>query len=78
MSEAELIFTALAELPTRQIAETNEATGLPANTQAAKAGGGIAKRDRVQLEQRTGQRVVSGRNYLAPAAKTLAKPKSKA
>jgi DNA-damage-inducible protein D len=77
MSEAELIFTALAELSTRQIAETTDATGLPANTQAAKAGGGIAKRARVQLEQQTGQRVVSGRNYLAPATKTLAKPNSK-
>jgi DNA-damage-inducible protein D len=31
MSEAELIFTALAELSTRQIAETTEAAGLPAN-----------------------------------------------
>ena len=78
MSEAELIFTALAELSTRPIAETVEATGLPANTQAAKAGGGIAKRARVQLEQQTGQRVVSGRSYLAPPTKTLAKPKGKA
>jgi DNA-damage-inducible protein D len=31
MSEAELIFTALAELSTRQIAETTEATGRPDN-----------------------------------------------
>jgi len=29
MSEAELIFTALAELSTRQIAETTEAVGMP-------------------------------------------------
>ena len=42
MTEAELIFTALAELSTRQIAETMAATGLPENTNAAKAGGGIA------------------------------------
>ena len=38
MTEAELIFTALAELSTRQIAETMAATGLPENTNAAKAG----------------------------------------
>ena len=44
MSEAELIFTALAELSTRQIAETKTAAGLPANKKAAKAGGGIAHR----------------------------------
>jgi hypothetical protein len=43
MSEAELIFTALAELSTRQIAETVSATGLPANKKAAKTGGSIAK-----------------------------------
>lgn len=39
MSEAELIFTALAELSTRQIAETTIATGLVENQVAAKTGG---------------------------------------
>ena len=68
MTEAELIFTALAELSTRQIAENTEATGLPANKTAAQAGGGIAKRARLQLEGQTGRRVVSGENYLAPPA----------
>ena len=69
MTEAELIFTALAELSTRQIAENADATGLPANKAAAQAGGGIAKRARLQLEGQTGRRVVSGDNYLAPPAK---------
>ena len=36
MSEAELIFTALAKLSTRQIAETEEAKGLQQNAQASK------------------------------------------
>jgi len=36
MSEAELIFTALAELSTRQIAETTQATGLAENKVASK------------------------------------------
>ena len=72
MSEAELIFTALAELSTRQIAENTEATGLPANTSAAKAGGRIARGARQQLEDQTGKSVVAGGNYLAaPARKTL-------
>lgn len=66
MTEAELIFTALAELSTRQIAENTDATGLTANKVAAQAGGGIAKRARLQLESQTGRRVVSGDNYLAP------------
>jgi DNA-damage-inducible protein D len=64
MSEAELIFTALAELSTRQIAETTNATGMPENAVAAKEGGGIAKQARKQLEGKTGKSVVSGANYL--------------
>ena len=69
MSEAELIFTALAELSTRQIAENESATGMQQNKTAAKAGGGIARQARKQLESRTGKSVVSGDNYLPPAAK---------
>jgi len=66
MSEAELIFTALAELSTRQIAESTEATGLPENEVAGKKGGGIAKKARLELEEKTGKRVISGENYLPP------------
>lgn len=64
MSEAELIFTALAELSTRQIAESVEATGLPENKAAAKAGGNIAKKARVDLEQQTGKKVITQDSYL--------------
>jgi len=67
MSEAELIFTALAELSTRQIAETTEAVGLPANKKAAKTGGSISKRARLELESKTGRKVVTGDNYLPPS-----------
>ena len=75
MTEAELIFTALAELSARQIAETMGATGMPENTTAAKAGGGIAKQARKQLESQTGKPVVSGQSYLRPsAAKSVLKP----
>lgn len=66
MSEAELIFTALAELSTRQIAESVEATGLNENEDAAKTGGGIARKARLELESKTGKRVVSKENYLVP------------
>lgn len=51
MSEAELIFTALAELSTRQIAESVEATGLAENKTAAKTGGRIARQARNQPPQ---------------------------
>jgi hypothetical protein len=72
MSEAELIFTALAELSTRQIAETIAATGMAGNQTAAKTGGKIAKRARLELEAQTGKRVVTGENYLpAGIAKTI-------
>ena len=64
MSEAELIFTALAELSTRQIAEKDEATGLVENKVAGKKGGGIARKARLELEEHTGRKVVTGKNYL--------------
>lgn len=67
MSEAELIFTALAELSTRQIAETDEATGMAENAEAGKKGGRIAKKARLELEQKTGRRVVTGENFFPPA-----------
>lgn len=69
MNEAELIFTALAELSTRQIAETTNATGMEENTIAGKTGGGIAKKARLELENKTGRKVVSKSNYL-PSNKT--------
>ena len=66
MSEAELIFTALAELSTRQIAETMAATGMTENAVAGKKGGRIAKKARLDLEEKTGKKVVNGNNYLPP------------
>lgn len=66
MSEAELIFTALAELSTRQIAESVEATGMNENESAAKTGGNIAKKARRELESKTGRKVVTSQNYLPP------------
>jgi len=69
MSEAELIFTALAELSTRQIAESVEATGLVENAEAGKKGGKIAKNARLALEQKTGRSVVTGENFLPPASR---------
>jgi len=66
MSEAELIFTALAELSTRQIAETDDATGMTENKVAATKGGAIAKQARKALEAKTGRSVVTGENFLPP------------
>ena len=64
MSEAELIFTALAELSTRQIAESENATGLEENKSSAQKGGKIAREAREKLELQTGQNVVTDSNFL--------------
>ena len=71
MSEAELIFTALAELSTRQVAESVNATGMEENKNAAIKGGKVANRARIDFEKTTGQKVVTDNNFL-PASK---KPK---
>jgi len=66
MSEAELIFTALAELSTRQIAETEKAKGVIANAKAGKKGGAVAKNARKELEAKTGKNIITGENFLPP------------
>ncbi len=70
MSEEELIFSALAELSTRRIAEIDKASGLEANKIPAMKGGKIAKDARVALEDKIGKSIVTGDNFLP-------KPKSK-
>jgi len=77
MTEAELIFTALAELTTRQVAEGMNATGMPQNATAARTGGGVARRARQDFETITGQPVVSPVNTLPPARKRLKVLKAK-
>jgi hypothetical protein len=70
MSDAELIFTALAELSTRQIAETMQTKGLEKNKIPAKNGGKIAKDARKALELKTGKKIVTKENYL-PTKKSI-------
>jgi len=67
MSEAELIFTALAELSTRQIAEVSKAKGVNQNAVAGKTGGKIAKDAKHALEEKTGKKVITPENFLPPA-----------
>ena len=63
MSDAELVFTALAELSTRQIAETMATKGLEENKIPAKKGGRVARNARLELEQKTGKKIVSADNF---------------
>lgn len=71
MSDAELIFTALAELSTRQIAETEKAIGFVPNKSAGKKGGRVAKNARRELESKTGKKVVTGGNFLPKQNKKM-------
>lgn len=66
MTEAELIFTALAELSTRQIAESTDATGMTENKIAGVQGGKIVRKTRLALEEKTGKKIISKENYLLP------------
>lgn len=70
MNEAELVFTALAELSTTRIAKKDESQGYNENAVSAKKGGGIAKGAREQLEKATNEKVISNENYLAPTKTT--------
>jgi hypothetical protein len=64
MSDAEIIFTALAELSTREIAEVDKAIGFKQNKTPAIKGGRIARRARLDFEEKTGKKVITGKNYL--------------
>lgn len=63
MTDLELLFTALGEASTTEIAKTHDAYGMAENTQAARAGGKIAGDARKALEDKTGRKVVSASNY---------------
>jgi DNA-damage-inducible protein D len=61
MTDAELVFTALAEISTRQIAKTMETKGLEDNKMPARKGGTIAKNTRLELEQNTGKKSLAAK-----------------
>lgn len=63
MTDLELLFTALGEASTTEIAKTHDAYGMAENTQAARAGGKIAGDARKALEDKTGRKVISASNY---------------
>ena len=54
-----------------------EATGLGENEAAAKTGGGIARKARLELEGKTGKKVISADNYLSSSQQKLVKKKGK-
>ena len=66
MTDVELLFTALAELSTSNVAKKDKAKGYDQNAVSAEKGGGVAKRAKKDYELQTGQKVVSKNNFLPP------------
>jgi hypothetical protein len=75
MIDAEIIFTALAELSTRKVAESTKSTGFTENKESGIIGGGIAKNARKELESKTNQKVVTNDNYFSEKKKLEEKQK---
>lgn len=73
MTDLELLFSALGEASTTEIAKTHDAYGINENTAAAKAGGKIAGDARKALEKKTGRSVISKTNYKELPEKDLRK-----
>lgn len=64
MSMLELLFTQLGEAATTEIAKNDDVHGMISNKNTAKRGGSIAGTARKQLEDETGKKVVTKRNFL--------------
>lgn len=77
MTEAELLFTALAELTTRQVAQKDLAIGLDENAVSAKKGGKLAGRAKDDFEKLTGKKVVSRENFLGSGKRKSINQKNK-
>jgi len=64
MTDWELIFTMVGEKASADITRTRDAKGFQECKSSAKRGGQIAQNTRKELEQETGEKVVSKENYL--------------
>jgi hypothetical protein len=68
MTNTELVLNMLAELSTKNISESTDPKSFNDHTQIARQGGEIARNARLELESKTGRKVVSAQN----AKQTLA------
>jgi hypothetical protein len=69
MNDLELIFSMLGEASTTAIVKTRNPKGFIENKIVAKQGGSVAGKARRDLEIKTGQKVVSTKNYLSEPKK---------
>ena len=72
MTNLELVLNMLAEATTTEISKTRKPNGIQANKKVAAEGGTIAGSTRKEIEEKTGSRIVSSRNFkaLKPASQT--------
>ena len=72
MNDLELIFSMLGEASTTEIARNKNSQGFEKNKESAIKGGEVAGRARMDLENKSGKKVASRKNYLkAPQDKKL-------
>jgi len=64
MSSTELILNMLAETATKDIANSSNPYGLEENKKVARRGGNIAGNARKEIEQETGNSVITSKNSL--------------
>ncbi len=78
MDDLELIFTMLGEASTAEIAKVKNTQGFPENKEAAVKGGKIAGDARKKLEQQTGKKISTKKNFLLVEGKNTLREKSPA
>ena len=76
MNDLELIFSMLGEASTSAIVKTKNPKGFVENKIVGKKSGSVAGKARIDLEKKTGKKIVSTENYL-PVAKKMKQLKNK-
>lgn len=64
MTTLELVLNMLAEATTTELANATNSQGLEENKKVAKRGGSIAGNTRKEIEQETGQPVITSKNAI--------------
>ncbi len=64
MTDLELIFSMLGEAATTEIARSKDAQGFKENKTVSKQGGEVAGKAREDIERRSGNKVISKKNFL--------------
>ncbi|MEA2067790.1 MAG: Bro-N domain-containing protein [Verrucomicrobiota bacterium] len=59
MTNKELVLNMLAELSTKEISEATDPDSFPEHKQVARQGGEVARNARLELEEKTGKKVIS-------------------